>query len=87
MHVLRGSSRLSRRLRLPFLSARPRTTDTTQRARHRQRKFVDRCRVVLKGGDGGKGCIAHVHLSSKRPKTVDGGNGAWYTTLLFFNHF
>ena len=36
---------------------------------------MDRCRVVLKGGDGGKGCISHVFLSSKRPKTVDGGNG------------
>ena len=41
----------------------------------RSRRFVDKCRVVLRAGNGGKGCIAHTFLSNKRPKTSDGGNG------------
>ena len=40
-----------------------------------QRKFVDKCRVVLRAGNGGKGCLSHTFLSSKRPKSADGGNG------------
>ncbi len=54
-----------------FYSASPRAA----RAARGQRKFVDRCRVVLRGGDGGKGCISHAFLSHKRQKTADGGNG------------
>ena len=48
---------------------------TLNKPQHRQRKFVDKCRVVFRAGNGGKGCLSHTFLSSKRPKSADGGNG------------
>ena len=56
----------------PFLS---RFFSAEAKPAHRQRKFVDKCRVVLRAGNGGKGCLSHVFMSSRSPKTADGGNG------------
>ena len=50
-------------------------SSVAEKATHRQRKFVDKCRIVLRAGNGGKGCLSHTFLSSKRPKSADGGNG------------
>lgn len=46
------------------------------------RRFVDRCRVVVRGGDGGSGCNS-VRLMGPRRKRVDGGNGGKGGDVLF----
>ena len=66
---------------LPSMSRKRQTRSSSkEKKRQKQRgrqayRFVDRTRVQVSGGAGGRGCMSMFHIGRKRKKRPDGGHG------------